>query len=249
MTTVAIMQPTFLPWVGYFGLIDRVDTFVLLDDVQFSKQSWQSRNRLKGANGEVLISLPISKSADSGPLISSTRIVRGAFERKLINTIRACLGRAPYFDEVLGLMERVLESPLETVGQFNELIIKEVNSLVGIETTVTRSSDLNVPPDSKTERLHKLCTRLGASTYLSPPGSFDYLDQSNTFRAGGVELRYFNYLHPEYAQLFPPFTGYMSGIDALANVGRRAFLPLIRSGCGADQTADDFREMRNETTV
>ena len=95
MTRVAIMQPTFLPWLGYFALIGSVDHFVFLDDVQFSKQSWQSRNRIKGPNGPVMLSLGISR-AKSKPVIADVELAQTGFEGKLIASVKGALGPAPF---------------------------------------------------------------------------------------------------------------------------------------------------------
>jgi hypothetical protein len=242
---LAVMQPTFLPWLGYFALMDAVDVFVLLDDVQFSKQSWQSRNRIKGSNGPVMLSLPVSR-AQSKPLIMDTELAATGFERKLMATIRGCLGKAPHFAKVDALLDQAFQKAGGKLAALNTWIIREMAALTGIDTPVTLASETGVPGGEKSDRLLALTRSASATTYVSPPGSFAYLDAANPFPGSGIELRYFAYEHPEYPQAFGPFTSHMAAIDALAQVGPEGFLELARSGIRPPLTHDALKEMSHD---
>lgn len=240
MTSAAIMQPTFLPWLGYFALIDAVDQFVFLDDVQFSKQSWQSRNRIKGPDGPVMLSLGVARKP-SKPLIHEARLAETGFETGLMKTIAANLGRAPHYDLVADIVARGFSDAGGSLCALNTGIIRGICKAVGISTPVHMASDMNVPhEDTKSGRLIAMCRVLGADTYLSPVGSYDYLADEDLFSNSPVELRFLNYTHPTYPQSYGAFLSHMAAIDALAHVGAEGFLPLVRSGVGPAYTQSDY---------
>lgn len=239
MTSVAIMQPTFLPWLGYFALIDSVDHFVFLDDVQLSKQSWQTRNRIKGPDGPVMLSLGIARKP-SKPLICEARLAETGFEATLLKTVAANLGRAPHFDVVQEVLNRAFERSGGGVAPLNIAIISEIADLSGIATPLYRSSDLKVQSTgTRSGRLIAICDHFRANTYLSPVGAHDYLTEEDEFADSATALRFLNYDHPTYPQLFGEFESHLAAIDALAHVGPDGFLDLVRSGIRPALTADE----------
>ena len=243
MKTLAIMQPTFLPWLGYFALIEQSDLFVFLDDVQFSRQSWQSRNRLKGPAGEVLVSLPVARKP-SKPLICEVRLADNGFADRLTGTLRATLGRAPHYPLVAGIVEQGLARRDQGLSAVNRAIIAGIAQAAGMEPPLLLASDSGVPGGEKAERLLAFCRALGAGEYLSPVGSYAYLAQNNPFAGSEVRLSFQHFVHPAYPQLFGPFQSHLSALDALAHVGPEGFRPLVRSGIRAPHSIDDLARMQ-----
>ena len=236
---VAIMQPTFLPWLGYFALMETVGTFVFLDDVQLDRRSWQTRNRLKGPGGEVVLSVGISGRPSRVP-INEARLADGEDFQKIRRAIEYSLGRAPFYPLVRSLVEEAFEGSSGMLATLNIGLIEGVARAAGIAASRVRSSEL--PPSSKTreERLLEICEHLGAAEYVSPPGSFNYLRESDPFAASSIALRFLTFQHPEYPQLHPPFLPFISAIDALAHVGPEGLRPLIQSGLRPDRSRADL---------
>ena len=206
--TVAIMQPTYLPWVGYFDLIDQSDCFVILDSVQFSKRSWQQRNRVKGPNGPVWCSVSVHTKGhrdqaigavevdhSQGSLSKHTRVVRHGYEDA------ACYSYYEGFAEILQREPRLL-------ADLNIELIQWMCGCFGIETQFVRSSEL-AARGAKEELLVNICKELGATEYLSAAGSRSYIEEHNPFPAASIDLTYHNYEHPVYSQLHGPFESHL----------------------------------------
>lgn len=235
MTTVVIMQPTYMPWIGYLDLIDRADVFVLLDDVGYSHQSWQQRNRIKTSNGLAWLTVPVHRSGKSGQHLNEVMIANPRFWHKHLNSITSNYARAPYFTYHIGALKRLFQGtvPPSHLAALNISIIKEFAAWSGISTQFIRSSKLSII-GSRTERLISICRSLQAHTYLSPIGAFNYLaGDGGQFEKAGLKLRFQNYEHPSYTQCFPPFLPYASAIDLLLNEGNSA-ADIIRKGRGED---------------
>lgn len=226
---VAIMQPTFLPWLGYFALMQSVDVFVYLDDVQLSRQSWQTRNRLKGPHGALTLSLPVARKPSRATIAEAALADRGEL-RKLRKTIAALLGRAPHF----ALVEAVLDAGLARAGEglcaLNIALIEGIAGAAGIGTRRLRATDLALGPEVRGARLRAICEALGAGEYVSPSGSADYLAEDRPFDDGAIALRFFAFDHPEYPQFHPPFLPHMSALDALAHLGGAGLRTLLQAG-------------------
>ncbi|MEP3299044.1 MAG: WbqC family protein [Pseudoruegeria sp.] len=239
MSTLAIMQPTFLPWLGYFALIDQSDRFVFLDDVQFSKQSWQSRNRIKGPQDPILLSLGVARKP-SKPLIKDVKLATTGFEIKLLKTVQANLGHAPYFDVVQSILQRAFDASGGSLSLLNRTITTQIASRCGLETEFSLASKANIEGGEKADRLLEFCTHFKVTDYLSPVGSYDYLAEHNPFEGSRVNLGFQNFNHPEYPQNFGAFQSHMAAIDALAHVGPKEFLPLIRSGISSPLSIEEL---------
>lgn len=239
--TVAIMQPTFLPWTGYFGLIAEVDDFVFLDDVQFSKQSWQSRNRVLGPNGVVTLSLPVARKP-SKPLIRDARIADNVMAEDIVKRAAGCLQRAPQWPWAEQHLRDALAQGPQGLAAVNIAFIRTVSDALGFAPRFHRSSELELPPQDKSDRLLSICTRLDARRYLSPVGSAGYLAEANPFSEDGVHLRFQNYTPVEYAQHKGAHESHMSVLDALAWIGAEALSDAIRKGIGPARTLSDLQE-------
>ena len=225
---VAIMQPTYLPWSGYFALMQSVDVFIFLDSVQFAKRSWQQRNQIKTPQGGQWLTVPVASKGKRDQLICDAELDDSTnFTNTHRKSIENNYAKAPWFDTLAPALLANIEQKM-LLADLNINIIEHCRALLGIETSLLRSSRLH-GSGAKADLLASLCEEVGATEYISVPGSKDYLGNSRAFEDIGVPVRYFNYRHPEYPQLFGDFLPYMSVIDMLFNCGDHS-ADLIHSG-------------------
>lgn len=233
MTRVAIMQPTYLPWLGYFGLMNSVDLFIFLDTVQFTKRSWQQRNQIKTAAGASWLTIPVLSKGKRDQLITDVDIDRTRdFPQSHVRAIELNYKKAAHFGEHFVSVTEFLGGGEAGLAALTTHAILSMKDTLGITTAVKRSSDFK-GVGSKADLLASICEEVRATEYISPPGSREYLDESDAFSKRGIAVKYFEYKHPEYQQCFGPFLPYMSVIDLLMNCGP-ASLGIIESGCGVE---------------
>ena len=225
MTTLAAHQPQYLPWLGFFDKVAPADVFVLLDNVQFKKNEWQNRNRIKGAAGPQWITVPVQHRFPQTIAAVEVRDTE-PWRRKHLRALDSNYRRAAHFEEVMAPIAAILEQPQTQLAPLNIELVRRLMQQLGIETRMVLGSEVEAREDS-TLRLIDLCLQLGADTYLSGAGA-DYLDQS-AFAEAGISLRFQTYRHPTYPQLYGDFEPYMSVVDLLMNCGPDSF-PIIASG-------------------
>lgn len=227
--TVAIMQPTYLPWIGYFDMIDQVDTFVFLDSVQFSPRSWQQRNRIKSPDGEMWLTVPVSSRGDLDKTIRETPIAKQAdFPDHHLKTLHHFYTNSPYFDDYFDGLSRIIEGDYDYLGPLNIDLTEWLCEALGIETRFERSSALKVG-GGKVARLLEICEELSADRYLSAEGSKEYIEEDNQFNRSWVDVSYHQYSHPSYDQRFGQFISHLSVVDLLFNEGGQS-LNILRQG-------------------
>ena len=223
------MQPSYLPWVGYFALMDQVDIFVFLDSVQFDRRSWQQRNRIKILSGMQMLTVPVFKKGFRDQCIADVRIDRTTdFAKKHIRTISMAYTKAPFFKQYEEDIFNVISERFEKLADLTTSLILKIQDILGIECRCVNSKDLN-EKGSKAELLANICERLDGKTYISPVGSKVYLEQSDSFKRGGIEVKYNNFKNPVYNQLGGEFIPYMSVIDLIFNEGPKS-IEIIRKG-------------------
>ena len=244
----AIMQPTFLPWIGYFDLIDRVDSFVFFDDAQVLKRSWGVRNRILGAQGETFLTVPLvghSQNADCS--FANTAIDPAPkWRRSHLSTIRHAYAKAPFFACVFPLLEELYAADHATIGALNMAFIESTARRMGIATTFLRSSQIKGVEGRKDDRLLSICEAIGADTYLSAQGSAAYIEQDReggAFAGSPVELRYHNFAHPLYPQAGDGFVSHMSVVDMLMHCGFSSALDIIRTGRREELSSCEMRQL------
>ncbi len=239
---VAIMQPTYLPWSGYFALLSQVDVFVFLDDVPYAHQGWQQRNRIKGSAGPLWLTVPVRRSGRAGQLIKDVEIDARPWATAHQRTIQQSYARAPFVNDALGALAEVYAANHARLCDLNCALIDVLAQQLGVRTPRVRSSTLRSRA-GRIERLVDICRELGATEYLSPVGSFDYLDeQPGAFEAAGVALRYHSYRHPGYAQLHGAFVPFLSVVDLLCNERDRA-ADIIQSAIHPSMTHEECRAL------
>lgn len=231
---VAICQPHYIPWIGYFEMIDRADVFVFLDDVDFIQREWKNRNRIRAErrSGETKwLSIPIERACRRGTPIVETRISPGNWRHDHVEGFRHVYRTAPHFQDALDLLRGSVEAPADSLGALNERIVRETCLYLGIHRRMERSSELS-QPGRKTAKLLNLCRTLDAAGYLANNGSAGYLELDR-FRAAGIAPEFQDYDHPEYEQWDSgqrmPFLSHLSILDLIANHGP-ASLEILRAG-------------------
>lgn len=212
------MQPAYLPWAGFFNLISESNKFVVLDDVQFEKSSWQSRNRIL-ANGKVeYISVPIQRCA-LDTKIKDVRVSEGGWQRKHIKQLTQSYAKAKYKDEMLSIVVPVLEKKHVYLMDYSMNIIEEICSLIISEYDICFSSEFDME-NKRSERLIKLCKFFKADEYLSPEGAREYIEEDGVFEAYKIPVRYQNYIPKEYSQIkTAEYISHLSIVDVIANNG------------------------------
>ena len=221
MTTVAIHQPNYIPWPGYFHKLAACDVFVYLDAVQYPRgQSFAPRNRIKTPNGVTFLTIPVSvpKGTEGKASYLEVEFADEKWQRKHLATVEQSYGRASHFDEVYPLYERGLEEG-ETFVDLNIGLIEAFASYLGIETRRVRLSELLPSFGQKTELIVDVCRALDADAYLSGSGGGrDYTDEA-LLKESGIELRYDEFESLEYPQLWGDFEPNLSVLDLLLNRG------------------------------
>lgn len=234
---IAIMQPTYLPWCGYFGLLDYVDEFVLLDNVQYSHRSWQQRNRIKGAGGEILLTVPVVSSSKRGTVNNVLIDPSSNPFLKHSESLRHAYSNSKFYSEIILRLGPILSSPTVLLSDLNCLLITEISNILGFLTPTIKASNLS-SVGIKENLLLSICNELDATEYISPPGSQIYLEGSSAFENAGVKLSYFDFIHPTYEQKFGSFISHLSVVDMLFNVGPKCAKELIRGGVGEPIVSD-----------
>jgi hypothetical protein len=219
-----ILQPSYIPWRGYFDQIRRADVFVFYDDVQYDKHGWRNRNRIKTANGPQWLTIPVSKKGNVTQHLSINDMHicwDTPWNGKHWTAITQSYRKAPYFERYAPALERMYTSRPEMLADFTiELTIGLARELGIAKTCFLRSSELAVPGD-KTDRLVGILQKLGATHYISGPSARDYLEEDK-LAAAGITLEYMVYDYPEYQQLYPPFDPQVSILDLLFVAGPAA---------------------------
>ncbi len=216
--TVVILQPGYLPWLGFFHQMYRSDVFVLYDDVQYTRRDWRSRNRVLGNQGPLWLTVPVYQKGRYHQLILEARINNETdWAAKHLATLKQCYSKAPYFDDYYGLLQTVLTHRWRLLMDLNQSLIHDLAAALGLERKIIRSSQLNIAGE-KTDRLLNICKHLGATRYLSGEAATDYL-QTERFEKENIEVTFDHYEHPVYRQRAKEFVPYLSIVDLLFHEG------------------------------
>lgn len=219
---VAIVQSSYIPWKGYFDLIRAVDEFILLDEVQFTKRDWRSRNQIKTKDGLLWLSIPVQTKGRYLQIIRETVVADPTWSHRHWQTIHNAYARAPYFDRYASDFGRLYDQPVSNrLSEINYSLMTAVCRALSIGTPITWSSEYD-PREGRNERLIDLCVKAGATEYLSGPSAREYLDET-AFAAAGISVQFADYSgYPEYPQPYPPFAHAVSALDLLFCTGPQA---------------------------
>lgn len=211
---VAIMQPYFFPYIGYFQLIAAVDVFIVYDNIKYTKKGWISRNRMLQNGKDVLFSLPLKNDSDS--LDVCERALSAEFNRdKLLNQFKGAYLRAPYFEQTYSLIEQIVRHEDANLSRFLHYSIVKICEHMGVTTEIRISSDISIDHELKSQdKVLALCEAVGASTYVNAIGGME-LYSKETFLERGIELKFIRSLPFEYPQFGNEFVPWLSIIDVM----------------------------------
>lgn len=223
---VVLLQPSYIPWRGYFDQIRRADLFIFYDDVQYDKHGWRNRNQIKTSQGKLWLTIPVhSKGVTGGIAIKDVRIDWSKpWSRSHLKSFVTAYNKAPHFKQFLPLLQSFYEGRHdEFLADFTiETSISLAHTLGITSTQFMRSSQLGDVTGQKTERIINILKRVGATHYLSGPSAASYIEPEK-FQQSGITLEYMEYKYPEYPQLYPPFDPYVSIVDLLFMTSTDAF--------------------------
>lgn len=221
MKKIAILQSNYIPWKGYFDIIKKVDEFIFYDDVQYTKNDWRNRNKIKTPNGPAWITIPVRQES-LNQKISETKVSQDNWAEKHWKTISLNYCRTPFFNVYKGRLEQFYgEIKTPYLSEINRTAIALMNSFLQIDTKLSLSTDYKLI-EGKNERLVDLILQAGGTHYLSGPSAKDYIIES-LFNEAGITIEWMDYSnYPEYPQMHPPFTHAVSVIDLIMNTGPEA---------------------------
>lgn len=219
-----ILQPSYIPWRGYFDQIRRAEVFIFYDDVQYDKHGWRNRNQIKTAAGKQWMTIPVhSAGVTAGIPIKDVKIDWSKpWIRNHQKALETSYSRAPFYREYAPLLETIYDRKDEFIADFTIETTKLLAETLGIRTTrFLRSSEMKDVSGRKTQRLIQILQEVGAEHYLSGPSARDYID-AGAFAEAGIALEYMKYDYPDYPQLYPPFDPNVSILDLLFMTGDKA---------------------------
>lgn len=223
---VAILQSNYIPWRGYFDIINSVDEFIVFDEMQYTRRDWRNRNKIKTPQGAQWLTIPVLVKNKYFQTIRETKIDGGAWAQAHWKSIQQNYSKAPYFGEYKKYFEEIyLNLNSEKLSDVNMKFLAAICQILEIKTTIKQDVDYGVI-EGKSERLLDLCQKSGATVYLSGPSAKDYLD-TELFNNAGIGVEWFSYeSYGSYAQLYPPFDPFVSAIDMIFNLGPDAKVVL-----------------------
>ncbi len=219
---VAIVQSNYIPWKGYFDMINSVDEFILYDDMQYTRRDWRNRNKIKTPKGLIWLTIPVEVKGKYYQTIKDTIISDPQWNITHWKTIAQNYSKSKFFPEYKDLFEELYLGSQDTLlSNINYGFLKAICDMLNINTKLSWSMDYNLI-EGKTERLLDLCKQSQATEYISGPGAKDYI-QEEMFSQEGIKLSYMEYSgYPEYEQLYPPFEHGVSILDLIFNQGVNA---------------------------
>jgi hypothetical protein len=216
---IGILQPGYLPWLGFFEQLYRSDLFVMYDDVQYDKQSWRNRNRIKTAHGTQWLTVPILFKFQNASLVKEVQIDnKQQWKKKHLRAIRLSYSKTPFYKSYIDIFEEAYSREWEYLVDIDLYFIKELADCLGLgDRKIVRSSTLHIG-GNRLERLVNICKRFQADTFYEGAAGRNYIDEGY-FEKQGITVEYQDYHHPVYKQLYGDFVPYLSVIDLLFNHG------------------------------
>lgn len=228
MKIIAIHQPQYLPWLGYIDKLDRSDVFCFLDTVQYKKNEYQNRNRIKTDKGWQWLTVPVMyrypqkiREVEINP--------RAGWARKHVQALETHYRKAPCYDLYIDKFKALYQKDWRSLADINVACIRLLLELLGLSKKTVLASELPVTTEHPTFRLVEICRLLGGDTYLSGKDGAKYMDL-DLFRKHGIRLCFQDFHHPVYPQLYGTFEPYMSVADLLFNCGPDSLSILREAG-------------------
>ena len=223
---LAIMQPYFFPYVGYFQLVAAVDVFIVYDNIKYTKKGWINRNRMLLNGTDAMFSLPLKKGSDSLDVVE--RELSGDFKRdRLLNQFKGAYSRAPYFAQTFPLLEGIVRNEENNLFKYISSSILGTCEHLCIKTKVRVSSEIAIDHElNSQDKVLALCEAVGADTYINAIGGME-LYSKNEFKAHGIELKFIKSRPCEYAQFGGSFIPNLSIIDVMMFNGKEKCTTLL----------------------
>lgn len=216
---VVILQSSYIPWRGYFDLINAADLFVFLDDVQFTSRDWRTRNQILTPQGLKWLTIPAG--ADRNRLIQEVEIEDQSWKKNHRMQIHHAYSKAPFYRRFEPLLEALYENSITNLSAYNQHCLQLISRELRIETELTNAALFHAS-GRKTERLVEILGQVGGTHYITGPSAKGYLDEE-MFRSQNIGLSYFDYQgYPAYRQMVPGFHHQVSILDLLFNLGDQA---------------------------
>jgi hypothetical protein len=227
--TLVVLQPGYLPWLGFFDQLLRSDIFVLYDDVQFDKNGWRNRNRIKSPTGPHWLTVPVRIRSLTQRILETQIDDRQPWARKHLGTIKQFYAGAPFLKRYLPELEELLAGRRwDRLIDLDVAVIQLFCAWLRIERQMVRASELGIGGE-RSERLLNICRHLGARRYLSGNAAQSYLDVE-LFVRHGIEVKFQNYEHPVYPQQHGQFVPLLSALDLLLNCGDESAAIVTQAG-------------------
>ncbi|KAF0283212.1 WbqC family protein [Spiribacter roseus] len=223
---LAIMQPYFLPYIGYFQLMASVDHFIVYDNVKYTKKGWINRNRMLMNGTDVVFSLPLSKASDYLNVVE--RELSADFDRtKLLNQFKGAYNRAPYFEETYPVLEQIVHHEDHNLFRYIHNSIVRLSKHLGIKTEIRISSEIAIDHELRgQDKVLAFCKAVGADTYINLPGGKALYDEPS-FTESGLQLSFIQPKAVSYRQFSSGFVPHLSVIDVLMFNGREECARLL----------------------
>ncbi|MFQ5645760.1 MAG: WbqC family protein [bacterium] len=224
---IGILQPGYLPWLGFFEQMHVSDVFVLYDDVQYDRQSWRNRNRIKTAHGVQWLTVPVLFTLKKAQKVYEVKIDNKVnWRKKHLSSIKQNYSKAPYYKKYIGIFEETYSRNWQDLISLDYHLIEILADCLGIkDKKIVRSSELEVE-GARLERLIEICRMFKATTFYEGASGKNYIDEK-AFNKQGIKVQYQAYSHPEYHQLYGGFVPFLSVIDLLFNHGDESLSILL----------------------
>lgn len=225
---IAVLQPSYLPWLGYFEQMHHADTFIFLNDAQYTKSDWRNRNRIKTARGPSWITMPIRRISSKQRICEALINYDRPWTEDHVNLLEFNYRKAPFFKPVMERIVPHLNARYERLEDLTIQLILDLADFMGLGRPTLRSSE--IPPRSadRNLRLLQMCQAVGATEFYEGASGRDYLD-TDLFQKHGIRVVFQDYRHPEYRQFQGPFVPHLSVVDLLFHHGPES-LAIIASG-------------------
>lgn len=215
----AVMQPAYLPWAGYFNLINQVDVFVFLDDAQYERGTWQNRNRVLVAGEPHWLTVPVIRELLGAQINAVHTDETSSWRRKHLQLLRQNYGKHQFGMEMLQIGDIICDQSLAVLADLNIRLIRFCCDRFGIKTRCVRTSAMDIR-GKRTERLIKICEEFDCDEYVSPPGAAEYLAADRFVEMTRTRLRFNEYIPEPYPQRgTEKFVSHLSIVDVVASLG------------------------------
>jgi len=223
---VVILQPGYLPWLGFFEQIYRSDIFVVYDDVQYDKDGWRNRNRIKTPKGIQWLTVPVCVNFKEHSLINEVRIDNSKdWKKKHLFSIKQNYSKSPFYKKYIGIFEEAYAKSWDFLIDLDMYFIHKLGECLGVKGKRLEMSSMRGIKGDRLQRLVRLCKIFKADTFYEGSAGRDYIDVE-CFAKNGIKVEYQDYKHPIYTQLYDNFVPYLSVIDLLFNHGEESLLIL-----------------------